>query len=118
MIENTLSIRFFGLCVILIFLFGTCLVYAEEPPDTFPPVGEDAPAPDAVPDALPDDVPAADTDVPADDAPDAAPDAVEESVYTIWDKPFDLYTPAEGYLCLLFLVVLTTATFNLFKKGI
>lgn len=41
-----------------------------------------------------------------------------DPVYTIWDKPFTEYTPTEGYLFLLFVLVLAYSAFNLFKGGI
>lgn len=37
---------------------------------------------------------------------------------TIWDKDFNEYTPTEGYLFLMFVLLLTSMVFKLFKGGI
>lgn len=36
---------------------------------------------------------------------------------TIWDKPFEEYTPAEGYLFLLFVLAVSCIAFKLFRRG-
>lgn len=41
-----------------------------------------------------------------------------ESESTIWEKPFDEYTPTEGYLFLLFVLALVCVMFRIFKGGI
>lgn len=45
-------------------------------------------------------------------------EASSEPVYTIWDKPFEEYTPTEGYLFLLFVLTFAALAFKLFKGGI
>ena len=42
----------------------------------------------------------------------------EEAEPTIWDKDFNEYTPTEGYLFLLFVLLLSSMVFKLFKGGI
>ena len=37
--------------------------------------------------------------------------------FTIWNKPFDMYTPTEGFLFLIFVLILTALVFKIFKGG-
>lgn len=37
---------------------------------------------------------------------------------TIWDKPFEEYTPTEGYLFLIFTLILVYLGFRIFKGGV
>ena len=41
-----------------------------------------------------------------------------EAPATIWEKPFEEYTPTEGYLFLLFVLALTCIFYRIFKKGV
>lgn len=41
-----------------------------------------------------------------------------EAPATIWEKPFEEYTPTEGYLFLLFVLALTCVFYRIFKKGV
>lgn len=36
---------------------------------------------------------------------------------TIWEKPFSEYTPTEGYLLLLFVLVLSSLAYKFFRRG-
>lgn len=40
------------------------------------------------------------------------------AVETIWDKPFEEYTPTEGYLFLIFTLILVYLGFRIFKGGV
>lgn len=100
MIESTLSMRFTAFLLVCLLLPCAFIAYAAEPP------GDPAepPAPDES----------------AVDSPDAdsAADLEPAPAYTIWDKPFAEYSPTEGYLFLLFVLVLSFCSFKIFKGGI
>lgn len=49
-----------------------------------------------------------------DDA-DSTPEST--AAPTIWNKPFEEYTPAEGYLFLLFVLAVSCIAFKLFRRG-
>ena len=57
-------------------------------------------------------------------ASESAAGSDEWSVYeltsaeTIWDKPFEEYTPTEGYLFLIFTVILMYCGFKIFRGGV
>lgn len=68
---------------------------------------------------------------PSDNVPDTSPSSSSETVvvsvvaqdvqndivtYTIFNKPFNEYTPTEGFLFLLFVVVMLYFTFQTFTK--
>ena len=42
--------------------------------------------------------------------------ATPETAATIWDKPFNEYTPQEGYALLTFVLVLAACTFTIFRR--
>lgn len=41
-----------------------------------------------------------------------------EAPATIWEKPFEEYTPTEGYLFILVVLALTCVFYRIFKKGV
>ena len=41
-----------------------------------------------------------------------------EAPATIWEKPFEEYTPTEGYLFILVVLALTCIFYRIFKKGV
>ena len=41
-----------------------------------------------------------------------------ETPATIWEKPFEEYTPTEGYLFILVVLALTCIFYRIFKKGV
>ena len=43
-------------------------------------------------------------------------DLTPETAATIWDKPFNEYTPIEGYALLIFIVVLSACTLTVFRR--
>lgn len=43
-------------------------------------------------------------------------DLAPETAATIWDKPFNEYTPIEGYALLIFIVVLSACTLTVFRR--
>ena len=59
-----------------------------------------------------------------DDTAQSDPGSDEWAVYemsqveTIWDKPFEEYTPTEGYLFLIFTLILVYLGFRIFKGGV
>lgn len=63
---------------------------------------------------------AADSDDTAQSDPGSDEWAVYEmsQVETIWDKPFEDYTPTEGYLFLIFTLILVYLGFRIFKGGV
>lgn len=64
------------------------------------------------------------TPEPFTEAPGSDAGAEEWSVYeltpvdTIWNKPFEDYTPTEGYLFLIFTVILMYCGFKIFRGGV
>lgn len=139
MFESTLSKRAFSFFALLtVALMFALLAFAEEtdsdtPPDPLPDdtlifpapastpepgVGDEA-EPPAEPDTEPVEASAAEDTADSDNslAEDSNAEAPKEPPPTIWDKPFAEYTPTEGYLFLLFVLILSACAFKLFKGG-
>lgn len=53
-----------------------------------------------------------------DPTPTPSPDIPESDSYTIWDKPFEQYTTTEGYLFLIFTLIIVYFGFRIFKGGV